>query len=254
MEELALAVGGHRGGPRLGDEAVHVPLDVVDRGAREDRDRARPRCGRRPRAARSRGRAAGGSPSAARPGTPIAQSGWARNRSLSALTISGSIHRPNCEAQGVDVARERRRGRPGACAGRRPSRPATSRRCRAARTSRRRARTARRRGPSPCAAIATIRSWSKSKYVASQLLSTTGRGRSRHGAARQPLAVQAVERVAEAAQAIARPGDHGLRRGERRAGLEAPRERLGVDADPQPRRPERLDLRLGEEVARVRRG
>ena len=51
VEELALAVGRDRRRPRLGDVAVHVPLDVVDRRAREHRRSARPRCGRRPRAA-----------------------------------------------------------------------------------------------------------------------------------------------------------------------------------------------------------
>ena len=94
MEELALPVGRDRGRPRLGDEPVHVPLDVVDRRAREDSRSARRRCGRRPRAARSRGPAAGGSPSARGPGRRSPSPGWARNRSLSGFTISGSIHRP----------------------------------------------------------------------------------------------------------------------------------------------------------------
>ena len=44
------------------------------------------------------------------------------------------------------------------------------------------------------------------------------------------------------------------REGQLRARREGPRERLGVDPDPEPRRPERLDLHLGEEVARVDEG
>ena len=64
----------------------------------------------------------------------------------------------------------------------------------------------------------------------SQLLSTTGRGRSRHAPRASRVAVQPVERLAQAPRPVARPGDHGLRRRERRARLQAPRERLGMDA------------------------
>ncbi len=70
-------------------------------------------------------------------------------------------------------------------------------------------------------------------------------------AARHPLPVQAVERLGQAAEALAGPGDDGLGRGERRARLEAPGEGLRVDADAQARGPERVDLGLGEEVAGV---
>ena len=70
-------------------------------------------------------------------------------------------------------------------------------------------------------------------------------------AARHPLPVQAVEGLGQAAEALAGPRDDGLRRGERRARLEAPGEGLRVDADAQARGPERVDLRLGQEVAGV---
>ena len=71
------------------------------------------------------------------------------------------------------------------------------------------------------------------------------------GAARQPLPEEAVERVRQRAEAGVRVGHDRLRGRERRARLEPPGERVGLDAEPDARRPERVDLRLGEEVAGV---
>ena len=94
MEELALPVGRQRRRERLGDVAVHVPLDVGDRRAAEDLGQDRRSGGRRPPGGPCRARAAGGSRCAAGRGSPIAQSGCASNSRLRWLTISGSIHRP----------------------------------------------------------------------------------------------------------------------------------------------------------------
>ncbi len=70
-------------------------------------------------------------------------------------------------------------------------------------------------------------------------------------AADQPPPVQAVERLGQAAQPIAGPGEDRLRRRERRTGLQPPGERLRVDADPEPGRAQRVHLGLGQEVAAV---
>ena len=185
-----------------------------------------------------------------RPGTPIAQSGCARNRSLSALTISGSIHSPNLSPRRVDVARQRLE----------PARqlaqvdgPVAERRVVVV------------AAPEPAVvedeqldAQARRLARDRDEPVVVEVevgpLPVVEHHRPRAvapRAPRQPIPVQPVERLGEAAQALAGPGDHRLGRRERRARLEPPRERLGVDAEAQPRGPERVDLRLGEEVAGV---
>ena len=63
-----------------------------------------------------------------------------------------------------------------------------------------------------------------------------------------------MERVAHRAEAVRRVDDDRLGEGQLRARREGPREGLGVDPDPETRRSERLDLDLGEEVARVHEG
>ena len=95
--------GGQRRGPRLGDAAVHVPLHVGDRRrCRGRRDRTLDQVVDDLRAATGRGRAAGGSPSAAGPGCrPPSRDGRA-NRLASSLTISGSIHSPNLMPELLD--------------------------------------------------------------------------------------------------------------------------------------------------------
>ena len=186
----------------------------------------------------------------ARPGTPIAHSGWARYRSLSGLTISGSIQRPKPSPSSVI-----RRATPSRPSGslrrsttqspsdvvspsRWPNQPSSS-----TNSSIPRSRADR--------AIATSRSASKSKYVASQLLSRTGRGRSRHG----PRARRSRYRSWNASDNAPRP-----------VGTWTTTASGVVNASPGarcqakvsgsiPRRtrvvPNDVDLGLGEEVARV---
>ena len=80
----------------------------------------------------------------------------------------------------------------------------------------------------------------------------TGRGASRHGAARQPLAIEAVEGVAHRRRAR-RPSRRGWPPGLAKAapGSSVQVKRVGADADPDAGRVERVDLGLGDEVARV---
>ena len=162
---------------------------------------------------------------------------------------------PEAEAERLDPPGEAVDPVRAACGGRRTSRRARSCRRRACRTSRRRGRTARSRGRGRPSAIATSRSSSKSKYVPSQLLTRIGRGRSRHDAAGEPLAEQAMEGVAHRAEAVGRSGRGPPRASSNSApGARRPartsrgRSRSGAG------RPERLDLDLGEEVARVDEG
>ncbi len=114
-----------------------------------------------------------------RPGTPIAQSGCARNRSESGLTISGSIHSPNSRPSALTS-----RASPSSPCGSLRSLTTQSPSERSSLSRRPNQPSSRTNSSMPIAlaarAIATMRSWSKSKYVPSQLLSSTGRGRSRH--------------------------------------------------------------------------
>ena len=70
-------------------------------------------------------------------------------------------------------------------------------------------------------------------------------------AASQPGPVQVMEGLAHPGEPLVGPYDHGLRRSERLARLQPPYERLGLDPKADPCRPERFDLRLGQEVAGV---
>ncbi len=94
VEELALAVGRQPEPVRLGDVAVHVPLDVRDRGALEDLGRARGRGGPRPPGGPCRAPAAGGSPSAADRGCRWPNPDARGTDRFRAETISGSIQSP----------------------------------------------------------------------------------------------------------------------------------------------------------------
>ena len=67
----------------------------------------------------------------------------------------------------------------------------------------------------------------------------------------EAFAEQAVECVGQAAEALVGPRQDRLGRLEGLAWLEPPAERPRVDPEAQPRRAERIDLGLGEEVARV---
>ena len=69
--------------------------------------------------------------------------------------------------------------------------------------------------------------------------------------ARQSLAIQRMERVGHGAQAVIGPDDHRLRCREHLARVQRPAERLWRDADADSGGAEGIDLRLGEEVARV---
>ena len=249
MEELALAVGRDRRRPGLGDVAVHVPLDVVDRRAREHR-RQRVRdvvhdLG--PRVVEHQLLPALRPPAAGDADRPV---GVGAEQVAVRVDHLGLDPDAELQPQALDVPDQRLD----------PARqlapvddPVAERRV---------------------VVVATA----EPAVVEDEQLDAQGLGSPRDAhdpvvvevevgrlpvveddgaravaprAARQPLAVQAVERLAEGAQAVARPGDHRLGRRERRAGLEPPREGLGVDADPEPGRPERVDLGLGEEVAGV---
>ena len=200
----------------------------------EDLAQRRRRGGRRPRAGPCRGRAAGGSRSARGRGCRWPSPGAPDTGRCPALTISGSIQRPNPRPRSTirrrqpvepvrqlapvdDPVAER------AVVGVALAEPAV------VEDEQLDAEVLGRD-----AAMATRRSASKSKYVASQLLRRTGRGRSRQLPAGEAAAVQVVEGVAHRAEAVGRPDDDRLRRRERRARFEAPGERLGLDAEAQP--------------------
>ena len=185
-----------------------------------------------------------------RPGTPTAQSGCASKRSLRGFTISGSIQRPRSTPRAFTRSASRARP-PGSLrsstnqspsdevsSSRRPNQPSSS-----TKSSMPRSRAD--------AASATSRSSPTSKYVASQLLRRIGRGRSRH----VPRARRSRNRPWNASDRPPRPSsvhvEDRLRRLEGLAWLEPPAERPRVDPEAQPRRAERIDLSLGEEVARV---
>ena len=68
---------------------------------------------------------------------------------------------------------------------------------------------------------------------------------------RQPLAVEPVERVAHRVEARIGVDEDGFGGGERLARLERPGEGVRADADPDSGRVERIDLCLGDEVARI---
>ena len=155
------------------------------------------------------------------------------------------------DAERLDLRRESVEAVRAACAGRRTSRRATSRPSRAGRTSRRRGRTARRRGRAP-----TSRSRRSFDLVEAEVgrLPVVDEDRPRRvapRAAREPLAIEAVERVAHRPEPGVRVDQDRLGRLEGGARLERPGERLRADADPDPRRVEGVDLGLGDEVARV---
>ena len=137
-----------------------------------------------------------------------AQSGWARYRSLSGLTISGSTQMPNSMPSAAHVIDQR----PQPVGVHRPARPTSHRdpSCRRGgrRTNRRRARTARPRPSAAASASAQRRSMSWSKYTASHVLSSTGRGRRR------------MTRAARGAMAVEPPGGGADRR---RSGRRRPR-------------------------------
>ena len=105
MEELALAVGRQAEAVRLGDGPVHVPLDVRDRRARRG-----PRTARRTRWSTTSGRDMSRTSCwrlsvRGRPGTPIAQSGCASNSRLRCADHLGLDPEAEPDAQRLDLAR-----------------------------------------------------------------------------------------------------------------------------------------------------
>ena len=187
-----------------------------------------------------------------RPGTPMAQSGWSAKSSLSALTISGSIHSPKPMPERLDLAGPARRARSAACAGRRTSRRARSCRRRAGRTSRRRGRTARR--PSSRDAVAISSSFALVE-VEVRALPVVDQHRARPVAPRaagQPLAVQRGGRR-RSGRRDPRPSRRGRPPGRRTPRpARAPRRSLrGRSRSGPGSSPNGVDLGLGEEVARV---
>src|SRR4029453_14515714 len=123
-------------------------------------------------------REASGSRSGSRPGRPApdrTQSGWARNRSESGLTISGSTHSPNSmpnlrtwsisgvRPSGQTSAATYQSPTPAVSLGRPPNQPSSS-------TN----RSTPRRAATSASSVSRSRRWSKE--TASQGLSTTGRG------------------------------------------------------------------------------
>ena len=125
VEELALPVGRQREAVRLGDGPVHVPLDVRDRRAREDLGRGRRRGGRRPPARPMSRTSCWRLSVRGRPGMPIAQSGWAAEQLAVRADHLGLDPDPEAEPERRDPLARRPRARRAACAGRRPSRPAS---------------------------------------------------------------------------------------------------------------------------------
>ena len=247
VEELALALGRDRRRPRVGQEAVPVPLHVVDRRAREDVADGRREVVDDGGLGEVEHELVARLSVRRRPGTPIAHSGCARNRSLSGLTISGSIHSPNFRPRPCDVVAPARRGRAGSLRGfddpvaqsavsssRAPNQPSSSTNSST---------------PSPAAsrAIATSRSWSKSKYVAlpvveqDRAVRVPPRARARAGSGTARGARRDTPPSPASDQARTASGVRNVC-----ARLEPPRERLRVDPEPQPRGPERVHVHLAQ--------
>ena len=87
--------------------AVVVPLEVADRVLGAAARRAARGCTRTPRGRPGRAPAGAAPPGAAATARRSIQSGCARARSESGLTISGSTHRPNCMPEPGDVLDQR---------------------------------------------------------------------------------------------------------------------------------------------------
>ena len=249
VEELALPVGRDRGGPRLGDEPVHVPLDVVDRRAREHRDQCvgdviddlGPAEVEHELLAALRPFA---------PGDADRPLGVGTEQVAVRVDHLGLDPHAEVEAERMDVAGERleavRELAPvdDPVAQRRvvlvaPPEPAVVEHEQLDPEVLRLARDP----DDPLVVEVEVGRLPVVEHDRARAIAPR--------AARHPLPVQAVERLGQAAEALAGPGDHGLGRGERRPRLEAPREGLRVDADAQAGGPERVDLGLGEEVAGV---
>ena len=185
-----------------------------------------------------------------RPATPIAQSGCAANSWLFALTISGSIHSPKRMPRSSI-----RRARPSIPLGslrrsttQSPSEVVSSSRAPNQPSSRTNSSIPRSRAT---VAMSTSFCSSKSKYVPSQLLIRTGRGRSRQA----PRASRSRYSPWYAALRPSRPAADQARTAsgvrEVLARLERPGKAFGVDPEPGAGRAVQADLGLGQEVAGV---
>ncbi len=249
VEELALAIGREGEAVRLGDRPVHVPLDVRDRRAREElgQDAEEVVDDLRPREVEDELLAALGPGPARDPDRPVRMR---LEQPASLADHLGLDPHPEAQAQRLDLP-----GEPVDAAGELApvDDPVAERRIVGI----------------PLAEPPVIEDEQLDPEVArgGRDLEQPGlvevevgrlpgveQDRPRRVAPRpprEPLAIEAMERVAHRPQPGVRIHHDGLWGREGAARLERPGERVRADAEPDARRRERADLDLGEEVARV---